>query len=116
MASGHAAVPEGKDCMVCYDELSAETYAEYRVSKLDEGCTQEAGAPQGAWLPSNACSNCIEVGGGRSQEAKRKKKKEKMERRRRKRRKKERKTEERKKDRRKDGKQCLLLLVLFYYF
>ena len=46
--SGHAAPADGAACMCCWDDLSPETYVEYRSA---EG---------GAWQPSGYCQTCIE--------------------------------------------------------
>jgi hypothetical protein len=40
--------PSG-DCLVCYEELTDDTYAEYRVS---------AASP---WLPAKFCTDCIQT-------------------------------------------------------
>ncbi|PFH38368.1 hypothetical protein BESB_007090 [Besnoitia besnoiti] len=61
--------PEG-DCLVCFDELSEENYAEYRMPAQSAGANaaESAEAAQGSveegknttWFPSKFCVACIE--------------------------------------------------------
>eukprot|EP01139_Manchomonas_bermudensis_P015393 Amastigsp_a510117_159.p3 type:complete len:145 gc:universal Amastigsp_a510117_159:740-306(-) len=40
--------PSG-ECLICYDDITAETYAEYKATA------------DGPWLPALICANCIQV-------------------------------------------------------
>ncbi|KAG5187566.1 hypothetical protein JKP88DRAFT_235159 [Tribonema minus] len=46
---GHSAPAEGKECMVCMDDIDMEKYVEYRVG---------AGGP---WKPCGFCVTCVET-------------------------------------------------------
>ena len=58
----HQSAPASTDCLICYDELSAENYVEFRTSALVSKETQHVHDPVDAWVPAKACQSCLEVG------------------------------------------------------